>query len=29
MSHKGNKLIPIINGTQVDIAPSVVTVKGP
>lgn len=29
MSHKGNKLIPIISGTQVDIAPSVVTVKGP
>lgn len=29
MSHKGNKLINIIAGTQVDIAPSKVTVKGP
>ncbi|MBQ0045539.1 MAG: 50S ribosomal protein L6 [Mycoplasma sp.] len=29
MSHKGNRLINIIAGTQVDIAPSKVTVKGP
>lgn len=29
MSHKGNKLIKIIAGTQVDIAPDKVTVKGP
>jgi len=29
MSHKGNKLINVIAGTQVDIAPNVVTVKGP
>lgn len=29
MSHKGNKLIDIISGTNIDIAPSVVTVKGP
>lgn len=29
MSHKGNKLIKIISGTQVDIAPNKVTVKGP
>ena len=29
MSHKGNRLIKIIAGTQVDIAPSKVTVKGP
>lgn len=29
MSHKGNKLINIISGTTVDIAPDVVTIKGP
>ncbi|XQP55449.1 MAG: 50S ribosomal protein L6 [Mycoplasmoidaceae bacterium] len=29
MSHKGNRLIKIIAGTQVDIAPSKVTIKGP
>ncbi|MCQ2748069.1 MAG: 50S ribosomal protein L6 [Mycoplasmoidaceae bacterium] len=29
MSHKGNKLIKIIDGTQVDIAPNKVTIKGP
>ncbi len=29
MSHKGNRLIEIIAGTQVDIAPSKVTIKGP
>lgn len=29
MSHKGNKLINIISGTTVDIAPSIVKVKGP
>jgi len=29
MSHKGNKLIQIISGANVDIAPSVVTIKGP
>jgi len=29
MSHKGNKLIQIISGTNVDIAPSTVTIKGP
>lgn len=29
MSHKGNRLIPIIAGTQIDIASSKVSVKGP
>lgn len=29
MSHKGNRLIKIATGTQVDIAPGKVTVKGP
>ena len=29
MSHKGNRLINVIAGTQVDIAPNKVTVKGP
>jgi len=29
MSHKGNKLIPVPQGTTVTIAPNLVTVKGP
>lgn len=29
MSHKGNRLINVIAGTQIDIAPGKVTIKGP